>query len=829
MVSTMLKCTENSIPKLAGNAILRISEFRGSCRRSIDNKHLCQEKPANSTQAGRVTVACVTNVRNFSCNTVTNIRVIPCDRLTTSRKNTLLKAKINPVTAIHPLGLQSELMLQLQLTSTATTGLLLAASFTVAAQSTSLDSLPLTTQDEISQVCLPVQFSDGAAAYRDCVKSELASRTNSGTTVFEQLSFDDKYAVQQACAGTGEQSSQNYQACVATQLRELNQIAAPLLGRLSEDELYVVQQSCFNAQSTQGAARYRQCLTDELQSLSGIPAADTSNLSMLNKNALQLRCSSNTSNVVQYRQCVADQYESVSGNAPSFLPAFTETQIPEVETPGVEIPEVEIIDQAAATSGESVTDESVSESTELLSNPTVVETQNIEQPAPTDIVALNNEPTIADSSTVLTGTDAALPADSDAIGEPASVIEPDAQTTVTDTANDSTGLSERASGAVSQNTEASSLASDARVISRPDLVESIEIQGQSNAQSDETVPGAGIDSSAAQSQNVPVMQKLNELWQKLLGSLSTMDSTGWLLIAGVLALPALLLGFFAMIRGLRRSPPAVPEYVAPNNKQFESGLDSRRLRHEQDAATLFDDDMFSDHDAFADHDAVTRIATKSEQQRASQRRPASANGASPNGAGTYGSGYHQASSAKSESNQIKRWVLKQDVFAFADVIGWLNTNATQKQLDQCVALLMALLVTEHSITPVQNTLLRFLSDAFNIGKQQLEQRFEKAFGHPMPPVPRTDKYAWWVKQQPEYMQRWEARFMATRAENEQMIARLGLTADYVEAQVINAFRRAARRCHPDRFTELGDRERALAEQQFIKFEQARDKLLGVSV
>jgi len=747
-------------------------------------------------------------------------------------------------------------MLRLKLTSTAITGLLLAASFVVAAQSNSLDSLPLATQDEITQVCLPVQFSDGAAAYRDCVKSELASRSNGSTTVFEQLSFDDKYAVQQACADTGEQSSQNYQACVAAQISQLNLIANPSLDGLSEDELYVVQQSCFNAQSTQGAARYRQCLTDELQSLRGIPAADTSTLSMLNKNALQLRCSSNVSNVVQYRQCIADQYESVAGTAPSFLPA-TEADIPEVEIAEAVIPEVEIVGQTAATSGESVTAEPAGNITELQSNQTSnqtqaeaqaearAEAQNVEQTASTDSVAtsaaLNSEPTIAEYTVVSPDTETALLENSDGFGQPTTVIQSDADTTFTNNSNDSTS---------------------ARVISRPDLVESLEAQGQTNAQTGETIPGTGADSSNTQSQNVPLMQKLNELWQTLLDSLSSMNSTGWLLIAGVLALPALLLGIFAMIRGLRSPSPAAPEYVAPNNyNQFESGLDSRRLRHEEEAATLFDDDMFSDHDD------VTRIASKSDRQRASQRQTAATNGASPKGA--YSSGDYQPSAAKTRSNkngwqsafgdwllqqpeakrlevciefliywvaygddryppelkhrlftntelsshdQIKRWVLKQD-----------------EQLDQCIALLMALLVTEHSITPVQNTLLRFLSDAFNIGKQQLELRFEKAFGHPMPPVPRTDKYAWWAKQQPEFMQRWEARFMATRAENEQMIARLGLTADYVEAQVINAFRRAARRCHPDRFTELGDRERALAEQQFVKFEQARDKLLGVSV
>ena len=183
----------------------------------------------------------------------------------------------------------------------------------------------------------------------------------------------------------------------------------------------------------------------------------------------------------------------------------------------------------------------------------------------------------------------------------------------------------------------------------------------------------------------------------------------------------------------------------------------------------------------------------------------------------------------STHDQIKRWVLKQDVMAFSDVIGWMQREASLKQLDQTLALIMALLITENGITPVQNTLLRFLSDAFNLGIGRVEKRFERAFGHDLPPMPRPDKQAWWASQTDHAAEQWDARAMANKSEREQMIARLGLQANYDEAQVIQAFRRAARRCHPDRFTDLSERERAMAEQQFAKYEQARDLLLGVSV
>jgi len=847
-------------------------------------------------------------------------------------------------------------------------GLLPVATVPAVAQTNSLDSLPLATQEEISQVCLPVQFREGASAYRNCVQSEINLRSRGSTTELGQLSFDDKYAVQQACANAGEQSSDSYQSCVATQIRELNQIAAPTLYELSEDELYVVQQSCFDAQSQQGAASYRQCLNNEMESLLKIPATDTSNLNMLKKNALQLRCSESSSNAAQYRQCISDQYKSIVGTEPNFLPTNPDAGTTSQATDTVS-------NAQGNASGGNVTEQNntLTLAESQIPATQIAVTEIVEQPTIVDVVEptsepLNSEPTMSLPRNINPATDSTVLSNSTEPDESTAALPVREQTTPTATQTDITNETIKSRGTTDTTNETSELPSvtnitnetinspsvsalpettdntvstnsqrviseaETRVISRPKLVETLEIQAQANAQGAELKSSANADTSptaAALPQNTPPMQKLGELWQKLRDSLASMNAIGWLLIAAVLALPAILLGLFSIIGSLRKTSPAIPEYAPAHNihadgdiyadhethvyadhethvERAEPGLRSRRLRHEQEAATLFDDEIASDrsdamvsfddemaspdNESATDHDAITRISTKSDRQRASNRQPASANGTSQIPAHNRNSSSEQTAADTSiiemtdnddssqsdfgnwllqqpeanrmesciefliywvaygddryqpdlkqrlftdtelsSNDKIKRWVLKQDVYAFADVVAWLRTNATQIQLDQIVALLMALLVSEHSITPVQNTVLRFLADAFNIGKSQLEQRFDMAFGHPMPAIPRTDKYLWWKKQEPELMQRWEARFMATRSENEQMIARLGLAANYDEAQVINSFRRAARRCHPDRFTELGDRERTLAEQQFIKFEQARDKLLGVSV
>lgn len=793
-------------------------------------------------------------------------------------------------------------MLHLQLIRTVALGVLLLATFPAAAQSNAVDSVPLAaqdlaTQEEISQVCLPVQFREGAGAYRNCVQAELAVRSGGKTTDLGNLTFDDKYAVQQACAKAGGQSSQNYQSCVTNQINELRKIATPDLAALSEDERYVVQQSCFDAQSKQGAAIYRQCLNNEVQSLLSIPAADTSKLDMLKKNALQLRCSSNSSNAVQYRQCIADQYESISGIEPEFLPAFSAAK---TSRP------IEPANLAANTASAPSVNDTVANVTEQNANSLMVASENeatqiAEQTAVAEQPVVSEQPVAAQLANPDTGADAAEPAmalprniapptNATALAQSPTTEPVDdqignaaAQTTESPTAMGTSVQPEPTDAAITTDTNAplelAAADPEARVISRPELVETLELQTRAKAQGIDLEAGADSTSATAATttEAVKPMQQLSDLWQKFLNSLSSMDAIGWLLIAGVLALPALLLGLFSMIRGLKRSKPDMQEHAAVHSRR-QPEIDSRRMRHEQDAATLFDDEVHSEHDA------VTRIATKSEQAMAAQRSRQSNRRAPHHQSSAYAEqdqftgqpqqhGYQWQSafgrwlgnqpntntmesciefiiywiaygddryqpdlkkrlfsaSDLSTNDEIKRWVLKQDIFAFSDVVGWLRSNATQTQLDQCISLIMALLVTEHGVTPVQNTLLRFLADAFNIGKAQIEQRFAKAFDHPMPPVPRPDKYAWWAKQRPEITQRWEARSMATRPEAEQMIARLGLTAEYDEAQVINAFRRAARRCHPDRFSELGQRERVLAEQQFIKFEQARDKLLGVSV
>jgi len=381
------------------------------------------------------------------------------------------------------------LSVNLKLVLSLAVSLLMLATLPVVAQST-LESLPQTSQEEISRVCLPVQFREGAAAYRNCVQAELELRSSGEANDMARLSFDDKYAVQQACAKAGGQSSSAYQSCVADQIAELSSISAPVFDQITEDELYVIQQTCFDAQSKQGAANYRQCLNTELQSLQAIPAADTNKLSMLNKNALQLRCSANASTASQYRLCIAEEYESISGTEPTFLPVSTATQV---------------VSNNEASPRASVVGETVTKLAEQNDNTvalaTIPESESATLPDE-DVVSGNDtsatmalprniNPQRADANTV-TNTDAEQPA--------TQTNTPDTQSTNVSTLRDATG--EDLTTATEQQPSAATNA-ETRVISKPELVKALEEQSRADSQEvepEDKSPAAATaaDASAAE-------------------------------------------------------------------------------------------------------------------------------------------------------------------------------------------------------------------------------------------------------------------------------------------------------------------------------------------
>ena len=183
-----------------------------------------------------------------------------------------------------------------------------------------------------------------------------------------------------------------------------------------------------------------------------------------------------------------------------------------------------------------------------------------------------------------------------------------------------------------------------------------------------------------------------------------------------------------------------------------------------------------------------------------------------------------------DSDLVKKRVLNQDIQAFADTVSGLQKNTSADQREQILKLLMALLVNEEAVTPVQNTMLRFLANAFGLSHETLDELFHIAFGHELPPMPRPDKPGWWDNQHSDIYKRWDARSVAQQSPAIQSRVKLGLplTGKLNPDELEEKYQRAINRCELAHFDSLTAREQQLVEAQQRKFEDALDVLKEIS-
>lgn len=757
-------------------------------------------------------------------------------------------------------------------------GAALVASLTgnVQAQANSnLSSLPPATQQEIGRICSPVQFREGATAYRNCVRAEIEARSNVLKSPMADLSFDDKYAVQQACAKAGGQSSAAFQECVDNEVTGLNREPVPVLDNLSKDEQYAVQQACFDAQSKEGAAAYRRCLNTQLNELSTLPTVNLSTLSLLDRNALQLQCSENTASAADYRRCLAAATGVALSASTAIVvaepaPEPTLAQNNTAQNSVQESTTTATLPRAITPPGKDVeTDVSTSETH---SEATLVATANPVASVPSG--SDTSEPVSETLALVDPITDSTSAADS----RP-SVVEPTASVSESTTPTETASLPEPTTPVeVLQPAEldAKSANTDTVVISAAEV--SVDAQSGIEVQAN----------SAEQTQNTQtkVTDLAKTYWLQTVDWFNGLSASGKALAAGLLIAPLALL---ALLSGRRRNkdrlyeaayatedrasvpydgPPLKQRVRAPmaeSHQPFESdftddtsGLDE--LFKEQEDQFMMAEaspaELTQPLAPPAANEEITRLANKYETD--TPARAVDSDGpeefavwleAEPNemhrqyciefliywmayGDERYDPALKQrlfTSPHLDAQDTIKLWVLKQDIFAFADVIDWLRKHCDQIERTEIIRLLMALLISENALTPVQNTLLRFLGDAFELGNKALDEIYRESYGQALPAIPRVDKIAWWDKLSLEEIDRWDSRWLATQPETTQHMARLGLTPGYSESAVVQSFRRASRRCHPDNFQHLGHWERGLATRAYQKYEEARDSLLGVEV
>ncbi|MEE9321106.1 MAG: hypothetical protein V3U76_11715 [Granulosicoccus sp.] len=730
-----------------------------------------------------------------------------------------------------------------------------------------LTELPKSEQADIARVCLPVQYREGAVAYRDCVAGEVTAREGKMTAPINSLSFDDQYAIQQACSSS---TSSDYQKCVDSQISEIAAIPEPLIDDLSDDEQYALQQTCFSAQTGEGVAAYRTCINNAVTTLRQLPVANLGSLSLLERNALQLRCSANHADAADYRRCLLDATVTLSKPDPAITNNNDEESA--ARTTSSDEPEREV---------------PITTATDAVS--TTVDAER--SPAPSA------------SSQATDAADLAATENADAILQPditelpletsGSTPEPGTQTPETDTEADD-----------DKTTAADGVAS--RV---DDTDTQTPIPDQPYSSTDTASNDASPEASAQNSLTVGVASPRSadanddSVLTRLLTTVAGLDTIGKALLGAALLLPLLFFGTWATSR--RREYEEEYEVTdfdspmfdrdAPSLHHRDSDRRESRLREEADdlfgessalpikrkpfpvsASTAKQNTRQPEEVPIADAassakripenneiqnagNEMTRLAVKPEL---SYRQPATGPQKTARRSEfgrwltcqepdlqlqyaiefliywmAYGDErYDPATKASLFQNQslnehdmIKRWVLQEDVLAFADAVSWMQDNSTNRQRTQTIDLLMALLVTDSALTPTQNVILRFLGDVFGLGEKTMGARYSEAFGEPLPPIARVDKPAWWKRQIKARMQGWDAQSVAKRPDDEQHRIRLGLEVDanLDDSAIAEHFRRAAWRCHPDRFDALGDRERMLAEHQYEKLEMARDQLLEV--
>ena len=181
----------------------------------------------------------------------------------------------------------------------------LGAPWTVA-RAAPFDELGPEAREAVTSACLPVQYRDGAAAYRACLEREAEARSAREPGALELLGLDERYAVERRCAGERDASEVAWFDCVDAEIASLA-TAPPLeLGGLREDERHALLRECFDDQSNAGAAGWRTCMSEAAERLADVPRADLSALGAVERNALVAGCA-DRDDAAGYRRCLLER------------------------------------------------------------------------------------------------------------------------------------------------------------------------------------------------------------------------------------------------------------------------------------------------------------------------------------------------------------------------------------------------------------------------------------------------------------------------------------------------------------------------------------------
>ena len=771
------------------------------------------------------------------------------------------------------------------------------------------DELSEAARDAVVSACLPVQYRDGAEAYRRCAEREADARAAREPRALDLLELDERYAVERRCeADRGSEIA--WLECVDAEIASLAAAPVPRLRGLREDERDALLRDCFEDQSGAGVAAWRECVARAADALRAMPSADLSGLGVLERNALLASCA-DADDAPAYRRCLLER------GAGSVVPRRRSEAAPGVAPPDADL--VPVASTAApGDAGDAGTPsrESLTLGLPAAAGPALGAARPDVPPrrvTPPPLDAGLDAPAAGrpEAQTAPVADDPGEAPGGGAEGNGSDPLDPPGTGAGAGTGTDEPGIVARLDGAYGALDDSDrlllwgALALPLLLFASSALMRR-RASGARAARAARAAPDReGPDALAERigpTRGRPVGRSLARHDHD-----ATHDATDVLHdatrdVSGRLA-PGVA--------------PASPGRTARVRNRLHAEADDlfdaldRNLDAEEDPDEGFaddDPDEFGPHDPDAadldetpptvrldatapadvsvparddadgvargpDRDAPTRLVATphdvddaSDVELAAGRVPRSPEPTSATRAPRARQGFGSWLASRPEearrglavefliywmawgderyepatrdavfapddpddSTIVKRRVLEEDVDAFAATVRWLVLNASREARSQTLELLVALLVDDPVPTPVQNTLLRFLADAFGLGADALEAQFEDAFDARLPPLPRVDRPDWWAGQDEAGLVRREARTLARAPEAVRHRATLGLPLDgpLDEDDVLEAFELASRRAAPERFDALGERERQLAERRLDRFADAREALLG---
>ena len=748
--------------------------------------------------------------------------------------------------------------------------------------------LPETDKAYVKRLCAPVQYQQDTAAYRNCIEQHSIAIQKSNRTPVASLDFDEQLSVQKTCQKEGAIGSILYRQCVVVQARSLEGISIADTSSISDDRIYEAREGCAN--KTSGVKAYRLCVNKAVQStLATLGLADVGpeqpfEATTIKSEALEAATVEISSTEpapvdtpiteIEATAIKPEALEAAAVEISSTEPALVDAPMTEFKVTGTK-------PQALEAAAVEISSTEPAQVDVPMSELAAVKTETIEPLSGVETTLAVN--TAGDNIHNKSDDSIDIPLTSSAIR----VDYPNIASSYTPTTlrNAASELN------TAQNPVQSAQLTETLP---PELSAAESVANNAQGAAPDAQQSADTDDLDPINANKPALEVAKDyaqkLWAQLQTSLEGVEGRDRTILLAALALPFLLIGFWLIMRRRSDDSDDYEEYSQPHSRAmagqghdnhsmhddtadaFSDTLNNKQLYYADQVEELFADD---EDPVFVDTDTPAYADDTSQQDHFADDISSQDN---LNGAPLEESEHTAKVSASSDlmtiltkhereeqlgfviefmiywmaftderyepelkrkifaeqepddHDLIKRSVLSHDLIAFTEAVSWLQSKASLEERQQVLKLLMALLVYEEGITPVQNTLLRFLCNAFGLTHIQLDEMFQIAFGQPLPPMPRPDKPSWWNKQSSDKLKRWDARSVAQQTPSIQARVKLGLplSGELDPQQITEQHERAILRCQADNFGLLTNREQQLAERQQAKYHNALEVLMEVS-